>query len=122
MRSVPDDNVYIKSGKRYIPFGLRLGEHYLPDGIWLVKHTDVSSSTTNVDHYISTLYKVADSPEYIDIPKLCSMQHYTDYVLSHPEFKKLMSKPSSITDYVAKTIALVVELNDTLKNKKSHES
>ena len=115
-----DNNVYVKRGNRYTPFGLRYNEHYLPDGIWFVRHYDHSYGTTNVDHYLSGLYKVGETPEMIDIPKLCSMHTYVEYVMASPEFKKIMdSHQYSFLELTAKITALVVNLNERIKNDDS---
>lgn len=112
-----EDNVYYKRNKKYIPFGLRCPD-YLPDGIWYVRHFDHSYGHTNVDHYLSGMYKVGEIPDYIDIPKLCSMHSYTEYVLNSPEFKELMNKGYSFFELTAKIVALVVKLNEILKKGK----
>lgn len=115
-----DDNVYIKQDGRYKPFGLRYDQNYLPDGIWYVRHYDHSYGYTNVDHYLSGLYKVGDAPESIDIPKLCSMHTYVEYVMASPEFKKIMeSHQYSFLELTAKITALVVNLNKRIKNDDS---
>ena len=115
-----DDNVYIKQGGRDKPFGLRYNQNYLPDGIWYVRHYDHSFGHTNVDHYLSGLYKVGDAPESIDIPKLCSMHTYVEYVMASPEFKKIMeSHQYSFLELTAKITALVVNLNKRIKNDDS---
>lgn len=115
-----DDNVYIKQGGRYKPFGLRYDQNYLPDGIWYVRHYDHSYGHTNVDHYLSGLYKVGDAPESIDIPKLCSMHTYVEYVMASPDFKKIMeSHQYSFLELTAKITALVVNLNECIKNDDS---
>lgn len=112
-----DDNVYIKRDKKYVPFGLRYDQNYLPDGIWYVRHYDHSYGHTNVDHYLSGLYKVGDTPEPIDIPKLCSIHTYVEYVMASPEFKKIMdSHQYSFLELTAKITALVVNLNEKIKN------
>lgn len=121
MSSTNDDNVYVKRGNRYTPFGLCYKEHYLPDGIWFVRHYDHSYGTTNVDHYLSGLYKVGETPEIIDIPKLCSMHSYVEYVMASPEFKKIMDSSGhySFLELTAKITALVVNLNERIKNDDS---
>ena len=118
MAASSDGNIYYKKGKRYVPFGLKYNQNYLPDGIWYVRHFDHSYGYSNVNHYLSGMYKVGEMPDYIDIPKLCSMHSYTEYVLESPEFKEIMdSGKYSFIDLTAKIVALVVELNQTLKNK-----
>lgn len=115
-----DNNVYVKRGTRYTPFGLRYNEQYLPDGIWYVRHYDHSCGHTNVDHYLSGLYKVGECPEAIDIPKLCSIHTYVEYVMASPEFKKIMdSHHYSFLELTAKITALVVNLNERIKDDDS---
>ena len=117
-----DNNVYIKQGRKYIPFGRRYQENYLSNGIWYVHHNEHSVSHTNVDRYLSGIYKVGETPDYIDIPKLCSMQRYVDYVLASPEFREILdSGHYSLLDITAKIVALVVNLNKTIKEKKSND-
>ena len=77
-----DSNVYYKKGKKYIPFGLyRSGHDYIPDGIWYVRHYDYSTGITNVDKYIAGLCKVGEVPSRLDLPKLCSIQDYCEYII-----------------------------------------
>lgn len=110
------NNVYFKRGNKYVPFGLHYNEQYLPDGIWYVRHYDHSYGHTNIDHYLSGLYKVGEAPEYIDIPKLCSIHTYVEYVMASPEFKEIMNNQRySFLELTTKITALVVKLNETLK-------
>lgn len=123
MAASNDDNVYIKRGRKYVPFGLRCHENYLPDGIWYVRHTDYSYGCTNVDHYLSGLYRVGDLPEYVDVPKLCSIHSYVEYVMNSPEFKEIMNKGSySFQELVSKITALILKLNKTLKAKDNDDN
>jgi hypothetical protein len=112
-----NNNVYIKRGRKYIPFGSRYDERYLPDGIWFVHHNEYSHGHTNVDHYLEGLFRVGDSPKVIDVPKLCSMKKYVDYVLESKEMRDIMdSGRFSYLELVSKITALVVELNEKVKN------
>ena len=112
------NNVYFKRGNKYVPFGLHYNEQYLPDGIWYERHYDHSYGHTNADHYLSGLYKVGELPECIDIPKLCSMHTYTEYVLASPEFKEIINNHQySFLELTSKIVALVVKLNETIKEK-----
>jgi len=118
-----DNNVYYKDGNRYKPFGLRYDEDYLPDGIWYVRHTDHSYGYTNVDHYLQGLYKVGDAPDMVDIPMLCSMHSYTEYVMNSPEFSEIMDSGSySFAQLTSKIVALVLKLNKTLKDKEKEQN
>lgn len=122
MATTSDDNVYIKRGRKYIPIGLSC-HNYMPDGIWYVRHYDNSYGHTNVDHYLSGVYKVGELPDYIDIPKLCSMHSYVEYILASKEFKEIMdSGRYTFQDLVAKITALVVDLNKTLKYKENDDN
>ena len=117
-----DDNVYYKEGRKYRPFGLRYYDNYLPYGRWYVRQRAQSNGTANVDHYLQGLYKVGDPPEVIDIPRLCSIHSYVEYVMASPEFEELMHKGSySFLELTAKIVALVVKLNQTLKDKEKEE-
>lgn len=123
MAANSDDNVYIKRGRKYVPFGMRYNEHYLPDGIWYVRHFDNSYGHTNVDHYLSGLYKVGETPKMIDVPKLCSTHSYVEYVMNSPEFKEIMNKGScSFQELVSKITALILKLNRTLKAKENDDN
>lgn len=112
-------NVYIKQDNgRYRPFGLRYGEDYLQDGIWYVRHGEHSFGITNVDHYLEGLFRIGDRQEPIDIPQLCSEQEYVDYILDSEAFKKLMSNGYSWIELISKVVALILEKNKEIKNKK----
>lgn len=110
-----DDNVYrcvtTPSGrKKYIPFGLRYDENYLPDGIWYVRHRDGSYGTASVQ-WLQHMYKVGDSA-IKDLPKLCGMFDYAEYVLNHPEFREMTERPVSISDVVNKAVSLIFDKNN----------
>lgn len=112
-----DNNVYYKDNNgRYKPFGVRIGENYIPDGIYYIRHTEFSKSTTNVDRYLSGIFKVGDS-EVIDCPKLCRMQDYVDYILQSKELKEIENKRSyTLYELIAKIVALVFNYNKKLEN------
>ena len=117
-----DDNIYVKKDNgRYVPYGRMYNENYMYDGIWYVRHNENSKSITNVD-YMEGLFRVGDRPEAIDVPQLCAMADYTDYVLSSKEMQDLMNKGFSFNDLVSKIVALVIEKNKELKkNSKKNE-
>ena len=122
MSASNDDNVYIKRGRKYIPIGLSC-HNYIPDGIWYVRHFDNSYGHTNVDHYLSGLYKVGDVPEYPDIPQLCGLHSYVEYVLNSPEFKQIMDSGTySWQVLVSKITALIFRLNKILKDKENDDN
>ena len=76
-----DMNVYKKVGRKYVPIGLRIEDHYLTDGIWIVRHREYSKCTSNAD-YLAQCYgliKAGDNAK-IDLTKLASMEEYADVV------------------------------------------
>lgn len=113
-----DNNVYRKVGRKYEPFGYCYKEDYLTDGIWYVRHGDYSRSLTNAN-YLSGIFKVGEDPGYPNIPKICSMQKYVDYVLRSPEMNEILdSGRFSWQEMVSKIVALVIDLNEKLEYKK----
>lgn len=74
-------NVYKKVGRKYVPIGLRVGDRWLTDGIWIVRHKEHSIQQTNVG-LLSQIYgicKIGDNVE-ADFTKLASMEEYADIV------------------------------------------
>lgn len=72
-----DMNVYKKVGRKYVPIGLRSGDRYFSDGIYIVRH----QCTTNAG-YLAQIYgicKIGDNVE-ADFTKLASMEEYADVV------------------------------------------
>jgi len=123
MAASSDNNVYIKRGRKYVPFGVKHDEHYLPDGIWYVRHSDSSYGITNVDHYLSGLYKVGDPPGFVDVPKLCSIHSYVEYVMNSKEFREIMDRGNySFQELTAKITALILNLNKILKSKENDDN
>jgi len=114
-----DNNVYVKetttNGKTiYRPFGRRYDERYLPDGIWYCHHEPGISSTTNVDHYIAGLYKVGDA-ELPDLPKLCGIHSYIEYLLQDKSFREIMDNHSyTWTELISTIVSAIFRLNKTI--------
>ena len=76
-----DRNIYKKVGRRYVPIGLRIGDRWFSDGIWIVRHKEHGCQTTNAG-YLSQIYgicKIGDNVE-ADFTKLASMEEYADVV------------------------------------------
>ena len=70
-------NVYKKVGRKYVPIGLRIGDRYFSDGIYIVRH----QCTTNAG-YLAQIYgicKIGDNVE-ADFTQLASMEEYADVV------------------------------------------
>ena len=77
-----DMNVYKKVGRKYVPIGLRVGDHWLSDGIWIVRHKEHSTQYTNAG-YLAQIYGVCKVGENAtaDLTKLADMEEYADVVL-----------------------------------------
>lgn len=75
-------NVYKKVGRKYVPIGLRVGDHWFPDGIWIVRHKEHSIQQTNVG-FLAQIYgmcKIGGNAT-ADLTKLADMEEYADVVL-----------------------------------------
>lgn len=90
-----DMNVYKKVGRKYVPIGLRVGDHWLTDGIWVVKHKEHSIRQTNVG-YLSQIYGMCKVGENAtaDLTKLADIEEYADVVLKvmFENEKKIMAR------------------------------
>ncbi len=119
-----DNKVYKKIGKRYEPIGEMYDRDWLTDGIWFVHSKPGCKSHTNIDRYLSGMYKVGDAQDkYIDIPKLCSMDNYVNHILNTKEFNEIVnSKQYNLYELTAKITALVVDLNDKINKDNKYES
>lgn len=114
-----DDNIYVKMDNgRYRPYGQRCDENYLYDGIWYVRHSEHSKSITNVDHYMEGLFRVGDRPQKIDVPRLCAMQDYVDYILSSDKFAEFEKKGYySWVELTSAFVALILDMNKQYQKK-----
>ena len=119
-----DNKVYKKIGKRYEPIGEMYDRDWLTDGIWFVHSKPGCTSHTNIDRYLSGIYKVGNAQDkYIDIPKLCSIDNYVNHVLNTKEFNEIVnSKQYNLYELTAKITALVVDLNDQINKDNKYES
>lgn len=106
------ENVYRKKDKRYIPIGVTT--NYLPDGIWYIRHTDYGIGTTNVDQYLSGVFKVGN-PTYQDFAEICGLQDTRDYILVHPKFKELIDKSHSLNDLVGTILVILKERQNEME-------
>ena len=74
-----DNNVYKKVGRKYVPIGLVVADHWLSDGIWIVRHKKGSKSHTRAD-YLADSYGLVKAGEIakIDLPALGAMEDYAE--------------------------------------------
>lgn len=77
-----DMNVYKKVGRKYVPIGLRIGDRWFSDGIWIVRHKEHGCQTTNAG-YLARIYGICKIGENAtaDLTKLADMEEYADVVL-----------------------------------------
>lgn len=61
---IVDRNVYKKVGNKYEPIGIRFGDNYLNDGLWLVKSKESSREIASIEHYACRwgLFRLGDIP------------------------------------------------------------
>ena len=73
-----DMNVYKKVGRKYVPIGLRIGDRWFSDGIYIVRH----QCTTNAG-YLAQIYGMCKVGENAtaDLTQLADMEEYADVVL-----------------------------------------
>ena len=76
-----DRNVYKKVGRKYVPIGLRRGDRWFSDGIWIVRHKPHGTQMTNAG-YLSQIYGMCKVGENAtsDLTKLADMEEYADVV------------------------------------------
>lgn len=76
-----DENVYRKVGRKYEPIGMRVGDEWLGDGVWIVRHKQHSTSRTRAD-YLADCYGLIKAGDIakLDLPKLGAMEDYAEVV------------------------------------------
>ena len=74
-------NVYKKVGRKYVPIGLRVGDRWFSDGIWIVRHKQGSTQITRGD-YLAQSYGLIKAGELakIDLPILGTLEEYAEVV------------------------------------------
>lgn len=101
-------NVYVKKGRKYIPFGIAPDEQYLPDGIYYIRHQDHSRATTSAAH-MAGLFKVGDA-KHINIPEICGLEDMCDRVKSSKEWQELIKQPVSLDQLVHMVVKKVYDI------------
>ena len=100
-----------KNGKvTYTPCKVICEPDSLYTGLYFVDtHKTSVKSTTNCQ-YLGEMYRVG-SPKVIDIEEICGLSILTQDILDHPDMRALLDKPHSIYEVVAKTVAIINDLN-----------
>lgn len=88
-----DNNVYKRVGRKYVPIGLRIDDHWLGDGIWIVRHCKYGRSITRAD-YLANSYGLIKAGEItnIDLVRLSAMEPYVEVaakVIADNQFKSI---------------------------------
>ena len=100
-----------KNGKvTYTPCKVLCEPDSLYTGLYFVDtHKTSVKSITNCQ-YLGEIYRVG-SPKIIDIEELSGLSILTKDILEHPDMRALLDKSHSIYEVVAKTIAIINDLN-----------
>ena len=109
-------NVYKKVGRKYVPIGLRIGDRWFPDGIWIVRHKEHGCETTNAG-YLAQIYGICKVGENAtaDLTKLADMEEYAD-VVSKVVFEN-ENKPITRQDLSRLIVKALFDFNEE-KSKK----
>lgn len=110
-----DMNVYKKVGRRYVPLGLKIDDHYLNDGIWIVRHKVGSTQITRGDYLAQSygLIKVGELVE-VDLPILGSLEEYAEVVAG--TIGNMQGQMTNI-DIARRIVKDLFDYNEKLKNK-----
>lgn len=113
-----DNNVYRKVGPRkYVPFGVKYDENYLPDGIWFARHGEYSHGHTNVDKYLGELFKVGEAKP-IDLTEVCGLYNVAEKVMENEGLREMFFGGGvSYHDFICKVIAVINEIGDAMLKK-----
>ena len=111
-----DRNVYKKVGRKYVPIGLRIGDRWFSDGIWIVRHKDYGKQMTNAG-YLAQIYGMCKVGENAtaDLTKLADMEEYAD-VVSKVMFEN-ENKPMTRQDLSRLIVKALFDFNEE-KSKK----
>ena len=122
------DNLYVKVGKRYVPYGIRLNEDYLTDGVYVVR-CDKQCGMRSISSvgYLEECYRIDKvSNNYrITTEKMASLKDYADYAIE--ELRKFRSERCtdgyglSTAEEIACVIGSVFKFSDILKKKIEEE-
>lgn len=76
-----DRNVYKKVGRKYVPIGMKIDDHWLNDGIWVIRHREGCKSITRGD-YLAHSYGLVKAGEIakVDLSLLGGLEEYAEVV------------------------------------------
>jgi hypothetical protein len=106
-----------KNGKvTYTPCKV-IVENSLYTGLYFVDTRKVGIKSIYNSQYLGEIYRIGN-PKIIDMEELSGLSILTEDILEHPDMRALLDKPHSTYEVVAKTIAIINDLN----KKKNNES
>lgn len=122
------DNLYVKVGRKYVPYGRRLNENYLTDGVYVVR-CDKQCGMRSISSvgYLEECYRIDKvSNNYrITTEQMASLEDYSDYVWK--ELQKLRSEKHtngyglSTADEIACIVGSVFKFSEILKKRIEEE-
>lgn len=123
-KEIEDKNVYRKIGNKYVPYGRRLNEDYLTDGVYVVR-SDKSGGIRGFATlgYLEECYRIDKvSKNYrITTEQLASLEDYSDY--AYKELQKFRMERHtegyglSTAEEIACVIGSVFKFSDILKER-----
>ena len=100
-----------KKGKViYTPCKVLCEPDGLYTGLYFVDTHKVGVKSITNCQYLGEMYRVG-SPKIIDIEEIGGLSILTDDILHHPDMRALLDKSHSVYEVVAKTIAIINDLN-----------
>ena len=110
-----DRNVYKKVGRKYVPIGMKIDDHWLNDGIWVVRHRDGRKAITRGD-YLADSYGLIKAGELakVDLPMLGGLEEYAEVVAN--TIGNMRGSFSNI-DIARRIVKDLFEYNEELKKK-----
>lgn len=120
------DTLFLKVGNKYVPYGIRLNEDYLSDGVYVVRCDKRMRGIASVG-YLEECYRIDKvSNNYrITTEQMASLEDYSAYVWK--ELQKLRSERHSSgygisnAEEIACIIGSVFKFSDILKKRIDEE-
>ena len=101
-----------KNGKvTYTPCKVFCDPNFLYTGLYYINTRKEGIRYTTRCQYLGEIYRVGN-PKIIDMEEICGLENLTQDVLEHPDMRKFLdSKSYNKYDLIAKTVAVLNELN-----------
>ena len=110
-----------KNGKvTYTPCKVLCEPDSLYTGLYFVDTHKTGVKRITSSQYIGEIFRVG-SPKIIDMEELSGLSILTEDILEHPDMRALVDKSHSTYEVVAKTIAIISDLNKKRNDTKRKE-